>query len=365
MRWFILIFLSTYFLMNLYAYSKFRNKILLPFFALGFVSPILMRYADTNFPLSVSYAVGFCALLYMGFLLYLVLSFLLLDLYSLFVRAMHYVFGINPLPKPTKRSSIAIALFLALSLSAYSHYETLEPEIYHFRIKTNKVSQGKIRIMHISDVHLGPVMGMDKVKLIREAYEKYKPDILVSTGDLVDGNMSRKDGLAQALREMSPPLGKFAVLGNHEYYRGLQQAIEFTTSASFVLLRGEWVDLGPLLVVGVDDDDCRFFDACLGPLSEYEILKDLPKEKFVLVLKHKPKVDKRSVGLFDLMLAGHTHGGVYYPVGRFIIPKLFDANAGWVDLGKGSALFVSKGVGTGGPPMRFFAPPDMAIIDIE
>jgi predicted MPP superfamily phosphohydrolase len=364
MKWFILAFLSIYFLMNLYVYLKLRHRAILPVLTLGFFSPFLMRYADANFSPSLSYIIGLGTLFYMGFLLYLVVSFLLLDLYSLFVRVMHFIFGINPLPRPSKKLSIVIALSLALSLSAYSYYETLKPEVYHFHIKTDKVSQG-IRIMHISDVHLGPVMGMDKIKLIKEVYEKYKPDLLVSTGDLVDGNMKRKDGLAQALREMSPPLGKFAVLGNHEYYRGVQQAIEFTESAGFVLLRGDWVDLGSIIVVGVDDDDCRFFNACVGPLSEYEILKDLPKDKFILVLKHKPRVDKRALGLFDLMLAGHTHGGVYYPVGKFIIPRLFDANAGWVELGKGSALFVSKGVGTGGPPMRFFEPPDMAIIDIQ
>jgi len=327
---------------------------------LGFVSPFLMRYADANLSPSVSYSVGFFALLYMGFLLYLILSFILFDLYSLLVKIFHWIFGINPLPRPSK----ALALLLSLSLSSYSYYETLKPEIYHFRIETEKLPVERIRIMHISDVHLGPVMGMDKIELIKKAYQDYKPDLLVSTGDLVDGNMKRKDGLARALKDIEPPLGKFAVLGNHEYYRGIDQAIEFTQSAGFRLLRGESIDLGPLVLVGVDDDDCRFFNACKGPISEYELLKDHPKDKFILVLKHKPRVDKRAVGLFDLMLSGHTHGGVYYPVGKFIIPKLFDANAGWVDLGRGSFLFVSKGVGTGGPPMRLFAPPDMAIINI-
>ena len=219
-------------------YLKLRHRAILPVLALGFFSPFLMRYADANFSPSLSYIIGLGTLLYMGFLLYLVLFFLLLDLYSLFVRVMHSIFGINLLPRPSKRLSIVIALLLALSLSAYSYYETLEPEVYHFHIKTDKVSW-RIRIMHISDVHLGPVMGMDKIKLIKEVYEKYKPDLLVSTGDFADGNMKRKDGLAQALREMSPPLGKFAVLGNHEYYKGVQQAIEFTKSAGFVLLRGD------------------------------------------------------------------------------------------------------------------------------
>ncbi|WP_448587889.1 metallophosphoesterase, partial [Thermocrinis sp.] len=255
MSLFILIFSGIYLLMTLYIYLKVRKPMLVPLFLLGFISPFMMRYADANLSPSVSYLIGFSTLLYMGFLLYLVLSFLLLDLYFLFVKFSHRVFGINPLPKVPK----LVAFLLAFSLSAYSHYETLNLEVYHLKLETEKIPMERIRIMHISDVHLGPVMGMDKIKLIQEVYDKYQPDIVVSTGDLVDGNMKRKDGLAHALRKINPPMGKFAVLGNHEYYRGLDQAVDFTQLAGFRLLRGERLDLGYMVLVGVDDSDCRFF----------------------------------------------------------------------------------------------------------
>jgi len=138
MKWFILAFLSIYLLMNLYVYLKLRHKATLLVLALGFFSPFLMRYADANFSPSLSYTIGLGTLLYLGFLLYLVISFLLLDLYSLFVRAMHFTFGINPLPRPSKKLSNVIALLLAFSLSAYSYYETLKPEVYHFHILRRK-----------------------------------------------------------------------------------------------------------------------------------------------------------------------------------------------------------------------------------
>jgi uncharacterized protein len=111
MKWFILAFLSIYLLMNLYVYLKLRHRAILPVLALGFFSPFLMRYADANFSPFLSHAIGLGTLLYMGFLLYLVLSFLLLDIYSLFVRAMHFIFWINPLPRPSKKLSVVIALF--------------------------------------------------------------------------------------------------------------------------------------------------------------------------------------------------------------------------------------------------------------
>jgi voltage-gated potassium channel Kch len=120
--------------------ANIRHRAILPILASGFFSPFLMRYADANFSPSLSYAIGLGTLLYMGFLLYLVLSFLLLELYSLFVRLMHSIFGINPLQRPSKKLSVVIVSLLALSLSAYSHYETLKLEVYYFHIKTDKVS---------------------------------------------------------------------------------------------------------------------------------------------------------------------------------------------------------------------------------
>jgi len=364
MNWFILTFLGIFFFINLYVFLKIRRKIFALLILFGYLSPLLMRYADANLSPKIAYIIGLFALFYMGFLVYLILFFLLFDLYALIIKFFHKVFDINPLPKPSRNITLAVAITLSLSLSAYSYYETLNPEVYYLRLYSENLPLERVRVMHISDVHLGPVMGMDKIELIREVYEKYRPDILVSTGDLVDGNMGRKDGLAVALADIKPPLGKFAVLGNHEFYRGIDQAFEFTKSAGFKVLRGEIIDLGFMLVAGVDDDYCRSFNACVDPINEHELLKDAPKDKFILLLKHKPRIDKRALGLFDLMLSEHTHGGIYYPVGKFIIPRLYEANAGWKDLGHGSYLFVSKGIGTGGPPMRLLAPPDMAIIDL-
>ncbi len=98
-------------------------------------------------------------------------------------------------------------------------------------------------------------------------------------------------------------------------------------------------------------------------MSDYQLLRRVDQKSFVLYLKHKPRIEGRAVGLFDLMLSGHTHGGVYYPVGRLILTRLFITDRGFVRLGDGY-LYVGKGVGTGGPPIRLFSPPDVAVIEI-
>ncbi|MEZ0344134.1 MAG: metallophosphoesterase [Caldimicrobium sp.] len=284
----------------------------------------------------------------MGFLFYLVIVDILLRLF-------------------TKR--LFISFLIAFLLSLYSYYETLKPEIIFIEFPTKKLPEkiNSFRILHISDLHLGPVMGLDKIEWVKRAVSKYKPHLIVSTGDLVDGNMENREYLKLALKEIKVPFGKFAIPGNHEYYRGIEKALFFTEEAGFKVLRGECHEIEKfLLLCGLDDDDCRHFKKCKGPLEEEKLLANLSKDKFILFLKHKPRVSESSIGLFDLMLSGHTHGGLYYPFGKWLLKIFFKLEyPGFHSLGKGSYLFVSKGIGTGGPPMRFLSPPDLAIIELK
>lgn len=373
MRWFIFAFLLTFLFMHLYVYLRFfhivlrnkRDKIFWAFFIFaGFLSPFLWRYGDAHWGERITYYITFGSLLWMGFLLYFLLALLIVDLYKVFVFLSKKLFHINPLPTPSPKSLVLLVLLPSLSLSAYSYYETLNLKVERIKIYTDKVPKN-IKILHISDLHLGPVMGMDKVKLVLDVYEREKPQMVVSTGDLVDGNMKNKLYLAKALAKMDPPLGKYAVLGNHEYYRGINQALDFTQKAGFRPLRGEVVYIQEynLSLVGIEDDDCRFFGSCLGSISDKEVLRRAKVGSFVIYLKHKPRLEKGAEELFDLMLSGHTHGGVYHPIGRFILTRLFIGDRGLHKLGS-SYVYISKGVGTGGPPMRLLSPPDVAVIEL-
>ncbi|WPM32941.1 metallophosphoesterase [Hydrogenobacter sp. T-2] len=375
MRWFILVFLTLFALMHLYAYSRVfkpalgkRGRwVIALLLSFGFFSPFIWRYADANMGPQAAYVTALSGLMWAGFLLYLVVVGLLFDLYRGMVYISRRFFGINPLPVPSSKTIALSILLLSTTLSAYSHYETLNLKVERYTLYTDKLPENiqRLKVLHISDIHLGPVMGMDKIRLVLEVYEREKPDLVVSTGDLVDGNMRNKLHLADALSEMKPPLGKYAVLGNHEYYRGLEQAIDFTQRAGFRLLRGDLAQIREvnLTVVGIDDDDCRFFKKCQGTLSDRELLEKANPNSFVLYLKHKPRLQEGAERLFDLMLSGHTHGGVYYPVGKLILTRLFISDRGFHRL-EDSYIYISKGVGTGGPPMRLFSPPDVAVIEI-
>ena len=256
-------------------------------------------------------------------------------------------------------SALTIALFIAV----YGYFEAKNIRTERIVIRTPKISRelGMVRIVQISDVHLGLIVREDRLSRILAVVKKAGPDMLVSTGDLVDGQVSRRNGLAAMLQEITPRFGKFAVTGNHEFYAGIEQSLNFTKEAGFTILRGSTAS-GPITVAGVDDPIAEAFG--LSPaVSEKALLQNLTGDAFILLLKHRPLVDKNSDGLFDMQISGHVHKGQIFPFS--ILTKIYyPVYAGYEKLPGKAHLYVSRGSGTWGPPVRFLAPPEVTIIDL-
>jgi hypothetical protein len=187
-----------------------------------------------------------------------------------------------------------------------------------------------VKILHISDLHLNQVMREDKINLVLDVHNKEKPDIVISTGDLVDGYVLNKESYINLLNQMNPPFGKYAILGNHEYYNDVNQAIEFTKKAGFKVLRDEIFSIQDLVFVRVDDEEAERFKV-RKLIPEKELFKSVDDSKFIIFLKHQPKLDNDLIGRFDLMLVSHTHRGVLWPV-KFILRKIFITDAGFLKI---------------------------------
>ena len=201
------------------------------------------------------------------------------------------------------------------------------------------------------------------MKRILEKVKLAHPDIFVSTGDLVDGQVSRMNGLSDLLSGVTARYGKFAVTGNHEFYAGFAQSKAFTEKAGFRLLRAEAVDIeGIVTVAGVDDPTARAFGLEKN-ISERQLLGPLPHGRFTVLLKHRPWIDRDSAGLFDLQLSGHVHDGQIFPF-TIVTWLYYPVVSGLAHVAAGSRLYVSRGSGTWGPPIRFLAPPEVTVIDL-
>jgi predicted MPP superfamily phosphohydrolase len=207
------------------------------------------------------------------------------------------------------------------------------------------------------------LVGMRALRRVLARLEKLDADVIVSAGDLVDGQADRLGRLVPLLAALRPRLGKFAVLGNHECYVGLEHALDFHQRAGFTVLRGTAVDVTPeLSIAGVDDPAAGSFQHT-AYLDERATLAAIAPQRFSILLKHQPVVLPDGEPRADLQLSGHVHQGQIFPF-NFLVKLVYARPTGLSALSGGGELYVSRGTGTWGPPMRVLAPPEITLIEI-
>jgi predicted MPP superfamily phosphohydrolase len=217
---------------------------------------------------------------------------------------------------------------------------------------------------------LGLLVGEERLQRILARVIEARPDILLSSGDLVDGRLNQQDALkihgktAEMLAAVAAPSGKYAVTGNHEFYSGLNQALDFTQKAGFTILRDKTIPVGNYLsITGVDDPAGVSMGGETSGSVESALLRTADTGRIRILLKHRPTIDKASDGLFDLQLSGHSHKGQMFPF-TLLVRLRYHLVGGTSRTAAGSMIHVSRGSGTWGPPLRFLAPPEVTIIDI-
>jgi len=372
---FISVFLTLYGLLHFYAFLKIQGAFALTratgavvavFMLLMVFSPIIVRLIErlTTDALSRALAVG--AFVWMGLLFLFVSAALLTDVYRLICTIGAHLFHGSPANWiPSARVVFFTAFAASLLTATYGYVEALSIRSEHIIIRTPKIPKapGRLRIVQISDIHLGWIVGERRLENILAKVREAKPDMLVSTGDLVDGQMENGSGLAEMFRLIHAPYGKFAVTGNHEFYAGLDRSLSFTKAAGFTVLRGAGVDVGGLIFVAGVDDEAGHRHGLFSGDGEENLLSRIPADRFALLMKHRPYAAHTGDRLFDLQLSGHTHGGQIFPF-TLIIKMIYPVYAGLLQIEDGSYLYVSRGSGTWGPPIRFFAPPEITVIDL-
>ena len=371
---FLAIFFSIYGLMHTYVLVRAGTALelglatILPlafFMVLMIWAPIIVRlFENARLILwaRISAIVGYT---WMGLVLLLVTAFIIVDLFrlALFLLSASLQRDLSFLIPPAA-PTFKISLMCVVLVGLYGWFEARTIRTDRIVVRSPKISAGAgpLRIVQISDVHVGLIVRRSRLKRIVERVRKASPDLIVSTGDLVDGQMDDLDGIASLLNQATPRYGKFAVTGNHEFYAGLDQALAFTRRAGFRVLRGEVVTIPEAInIVGVDDPSGPGYRSSNN--GDEGLLSRSVNGKFTLFLKHRPDIAPQSFGLFDLQLSGHLHDGQIFPF-RLLVRLFYRHIAGLQALPGGSLLYVSRGSGTWGPPIRFLAPPEVTIVDI-
>ncbi len=272
--------------------------------------------------------------------------------------------GIAP-SKATARTVFAATLAISVSVMIYGFHEAGDIGVERITIPTPKLDPGsaRVRLVQISDVHFSPIISTRTAEKICSLVSKERPDLIVSTGDLLDRAIRNSDEVTAVMKGLSAPGGKFAVTGNHEFYSGMEYSENFTKRAGFTLLRNEWVMTASGIVIAGVDDPAGEHSGIRPDRTEAEMLSSAQRGRYVILLKHQPKVARENTRLFDLQLSGHTHGGQIFPF-TVLVRIAFPFICGMYHIDEGTDLYVSRGTGTWGPPIRFLAPPEITVIDL-
>lgn len=364
---FLLTFLCLYGGINFYFFFRARSVLhfsgalqvlLLVLLILLILAPVMVRTLESIHCEQTARIVACVGYIWMAF----VFLFFFLSVSFELVRFLHKLIVPETGTVTLKAVTFGLSVFLSAGLVVYGCIDARRVRVKTLQIPVQQVlpGEGKLRVVQISDVHVGIIIRNDRLTPVLEKIREAKPDILVSTGDLLDGELDNIMSDAGRFAAIGAPFGKFAVLGNHEYYAGVSRSIEFTEAAGFQLLRDDVTQAAGITIFGEDDITSR------KPGSTQKsalFLKALAEKQngFVLLLKHQPHI--RGTANFNLQLSGHTHGGQLFPFG-FIVNLYFPKTYGLHTLAENKLLYVSRGTGTWGPPVRIFAPPEITVIDL-
>lgn len=264
---------------------------------------------------------------------------------------------------------------VAVGVLAYGFGETyrLETKQYTFASPDLPEEFDGLRVVLVTDIHRGPFLSQERVRSLVDRVNALEPDLIVLGGDYVYLDTDYAASCFEELRGLDPPLGCYAVLGNHDYgdYQdgsgGPAPVIKAIAGAGITLLRDDalWVARG----------EARFR---LGGVGDYAVdihdeaptLEGTEKSDFVLLVSHNPDMaEELPSGRVDLMLSGHTHGGqvTFFGVWAFHVPSEYGQKyrTGLVTT-DATTVIVSNGVGTSTiPPIRLFARPQIVVVTLE
>ncbi|MCZ7684922.1 MAG: metallophosphoesterase [Sandaracinaceae bacterium] len=268
----------------------------------------------------------------------------------------------------TQALHVGVATGGALTAGYGSYRAFTPPEITEVAVRVAKLprSLDGLTIVQLTDVHVGPFIGRRFIdQLVHEA-NALRPDLVAITGDLVDGDVARLGGAVAGLRNLRSRFGSFFVTGNHEYYSGELQWVDFLERLGVEVLRNRRVTIGDaggaIDLVGVDD----WSGGRRRGRQGYDLdlaLADRDPERATVLLAHQPaNFEVAASKGVDLQISGHTHGGQIFPA-TVMIGLFFDHVRGLYRHDE-SHLYVSRGCGFWGPPARVGSPPEIVKITL-
>ncbi len=220
------------------------------------------------------------------------------------------------------------------------------------------------KIVQISDLHVGSIIGRDYTENVVTMANNLKPDLIALTGDFVDGSVEDLRDKVAPLAKLHAPYGVFFVTGNHEYYWGAGAWIAEFAKLGARILSNEHIILKrgneEIILAGINDYSTRYMQSDHAS-DPGKALEGSPSNLTKILLAHQPASYKAAHAAgFDLQISGHTHGGQYFPFNLFI--RLFQRYYKGLNRHENMWIYVNRGTGFWGPPLRTANPSEITLI---
>ena len=223
------------------------------------------------------------------------------------------------------------------------------------------------RIVQISDLHVGKIIKRDYVLNVVEIANSLSPNLIALTGDFVDGSVRELKNDVEPLRQLKSTHGTFFVTGNHEYYSGAEQWKNEFRNLGFNVLSNGHVIINNykdhIIIAGVTDYSTIRLQS-QNASNPSQVIMGAQSELVKILLAHQPVnyIEAHKAG-YDLQLSGHTHAGQYFPFTLLII--FFHKYFKGLNNHDGMWIYISRGTGYWGPPLRLGAPPEITLITLK
>lgn len=223
------------------------------------------------------------------------------------------------------------------------------------------------RIVQLSDLHIGPTIRGSHLKAIVQAVNEIGADLVAITGDLIDGYVHELDNHVRPLADLRSKHGTYVVTGNHEYYWDAEAWVDYLRSLGLTVLQNEHRRVehnnASFILAGVPDISANGMTAAQTS-NPHQAGHGTSSSDFRVLLAHQPRslFEAQKAG-FDLQLSGHTHGGQFFPW-NILVRLVQPVSAGLHRLGS-MWIYVSRGTGYWGPPLRIGAPSEITVLTLR
>lgn len=316
--------------------------------ALSIIGTMLTR--NIKMPVFLSHAMYEVGTGWLIFTLYMVLFLLAFDLLKLCRVPFNYGF--------------ILSLIFTVVLLGYGYYNYRHPKTNIINIALDKplADDAKpVKIVAVSDLHLGNGTGKTALKRYVKMISEQNPDLILIAGDLIDNSVVPlyTENMMEELSKLKAPLGIYMVPGNHEYISGIKASARFIQDTPIQLLRDSVVTLpNGMQLIGRDDRSNT------ARRSLQELMAGIDKSNPIILLDHQPyKLTESEAAGVDLQFSGHTHRGQVWPM-NWVTDHIYEQSHGYRQWGN-SHIYVSSGLSLWGPPFRIGTESDMAVFHLS